>query len=131
MSFIDIVFDGPPGPNTDGHHCNFVEVENPDGSGAGVGEWIDRGNGRWALRIPAPADIPEYQRQLIPVVLDAAWHGYCEERDGRSVTVTTGDQTEGGILTNSGDGWLELADPETGVPRHVELVSTSTVEFHC
>ena len=51
-NYIDIVFDGPPGPNADGHHCNFVEVENPDGSGARVGEWIDRGNGLWALRIP-------------------------------------------------------------------------------
>ena len=45
--FIDIVFDGPPGPEAG----RFVEVENPDGASISVGEWIDRGDGFWALRI--------------------------------------------------------------------------------
>lgn len=49
---IDVVFDGPPGPNVDGHHCNFVEVEDPaTGQGVRVGTWIDRGDGLWALRL--------------------------------------------------------------------------------
>lgn len=46
-AFIDIVFDGPPAHESG----RFVEVENPDGASINVGEWIDRGNGLWALRI--------------------------------------------------------------------------------
>lgn len=46
--FIDVVFDGPPS-----HVCGrFVEVEDPEGKSINVGQWIDRGNGLWALRIP-------------------------------------------------------------------------------
>jgi len=47
--YIDIVFDGPPGP--DGGR--FVEVENDCGRSIRVGEWIERQDGFWALRIPA------------------------------------------------------------------------------
>lgn len=46
--FIDIVFDGPPSHESG----RFVEVENPQGASISVGEWIDRGDGFWALRIP-------------------------------------------------------------------------------
>ena len=46
-AFIDVVFDGPPGPESG----RFVECEAPDGTSIDVGEWIDRGNGVWALRI--------------------------------------------------------------------------------
>lgn len=70
---VDIVFDGPPGPNSQGHHCNFVEVEHvvpvvidketgewtPTAGNypsIHVGEWIDRGNGFWALRLEAWID---------------------------------------------------------------------------
>lgn len=45
---VDIVFDGPPGHKAG----RFVEVETVDGKSLGVGEWIDRGHGFWALRIP-------------------------------------------------------------------------------
>ena len=44
---IDIVFDGPPAAESG----RFVEVENPAGASVKVGEWIDRGDGLWALRI--------------------------------------------------------------------------------
>ena len=47
MSYIDIVFDGPPGPVTG----RFVEVENEQGASISVGEWVERGDGFWALRI--------------------------------------------------------------------------------
>lgn len=44
---IDIVFDGPPG-----HEAGrFVEVEDADGKSIRIGEWINRGNGMWALRL--------------------------------------------------------------------------------
>jgi len=46
---IDIVFDGPPGPKPG----NFVEVENVRGESINAGEWIDRGDGMWALRLEA------------------------------------------------------------------------------
>lgn len=45
--FIDVVFDGPPSHESG----RFVEVENERGEGVSVGEWIDRGDGMWALRI--------------------------------------------------------------------------------
>ena len=48
MSYIDIVFDGPPGPVTG----RFVEVENERGASIRVGEWVERDDGYWALRIP-------------------------------------------------------------------------------
>lgn len=48
MSYIDIVFDGPPGPEPG---C-FVEVENSEGVSINTGEWKQRPDGYWALRIP-------------------------------------------------------------------------------
>ena len=53
---IDIVFDGPP----DHEAGRFVEVEQ-DGQSINVGEWIKRGDGYWALRIPydRPVELSE------------------------------------------------------------------------
>ena len=50
---IDIVFDGPPGPEAG----RFVEVEH-EGKSIKLGEWIDQGAGRWVLRIPG-VELPE------------------------------------------------------------------------
>ncbi len=51
--FVDIVFDGPPGPTAG----RFVEVENESGASISFGEWVERDDGYWVLRIPdtAPA----------------------------------------------------------------------------
>jgi len=74
--FIDVVFDGPPG-----HEAGrFVEVEDSSGKSVRVGDWIDRGNGLWALRIPSqslptlisPDLIPPQTRQSMD---DYAAHG--------------------------------------------------------
>lgn len=47
---IDIVFDGPPGPE-----CGrFVEVEDSSRKSISVGEWRLRNDGYWVLRIPWP-----------------------------------------------------------------------------
>jgi hypothetical protein len=46
--YVDVVFDGPPGHESG----RFVEVEDASGVSVKVGEWIDRGDGMWALRIP-------------------------------------------------------------------------------
>lgn len=48
LKFVDVVFDGPPGPVPG----RFVECESPQGVGVSVGTWIDRRDGYWALRIP-------------------------------------------------------------------------------
>lgn len=45
---IDVVFDGPPGHESG----RFVEVEDADGRSLSFGQWIDRGDGTWALRFP-------------------------------------------------------------------------------
>lgn len=52
--FIDVVFDGPPRHESG----RFIEVEDPSGKSVSVGEWISRGNGLWALRIPRPRPEP-------------------------------------------------------------------------
>ncbi len=46
-NYIDIVFDGPPGPEAG----RFVEVENPMRASISVGEWIERDDGYWVLRL--------------------------------------------------------------------------------
>jgi hypothetical protein len=50
MSYIDIVFDGPPSHES-GH---FVEVEDSLGRSISLGEWVHRADGYWALRMPDP-----------------------------------------------------------------------------
>jgi hypothetical protein len=52
--YVDIVFDGPPSHESG----RFVEVEDATGASIRLGEWIDRGNGLWALRIPDPRVSP-------------------------------------------------------------------------
>ena len=47
MSAINIIFDGPPSHESG----RFVEVETDDGKGINAGEWIERDDGYWALRI--------------------------------------------------------------------------------
>lgn len=47
--YIDIVFDGPPSPD-----CRFVEVEDSQGRSIDYGDWVQRPDGYWALRIPRP-----------------------------------------------------------------------------
>lgn len=46
-AFIDIVFDGPPSHESG----RFVEVHDPEDRGIRVGEWIERSDNLWALRI--------------------------------------------------------------------------------
>ncbi len=45
--YTDIVFDGPPGPESG----RFVEVEDRQGRSVNVGEWIEREDGYWVLRL--------------------------------------------------------------------------------
>lgn len=47
MTYIDIVFDGPP----DHVAPRFIEVEDASGRSISIGEWLQRTDGLWALRI--------------------------------------------------------------------------------
>lgn len=44
---INVVFDGPPGPEAG----RFVEVETDDGRSINAGNWSERPDGLWSLRI--------------------------------------------------------------------------------
>lgn len=51
IKHIDVVFDGPPG-----HVAGrFVEVENAARASIGAGEWVERDDGYWVLRLPVNA----------------------------------------------------------------------------
>jgi len=52
---INIIFDGPPGPSSG----RFIEVETDSGWSLNVGEWIERPDGLWALRIEQPQPITD------------------------------------------------------------------------
>jgi hypothetical protein len=56
---IDIVFDGPPGPEGN----RFIEVEDASGRSIAFGERIERKDGRWVLRITA-ADFQKPRRTV-------------------------------------------------------------------
>jgi hypothetical protein len=44
---VDVVFDGPPGPESG----SFIEVEDQTGASIRVGQWIERDDGYWVLRL--------------------------------------------------------------------------------
>jgi hypothetical protein len=48
-SHVDLVFDGPPGPLAPA----FVEVEDDQRRSIKYGEWVERDDDVWVLRIPA------------------------------------------------------------------------------
>lgn len=52
QNYIDIVFDGPPSHESG----RFVEVEDANGASIRVGEWVERSDGYWALRLPHADD---------------------------------------------------------------------------
>ena len=68
---INIIFDGPPGPEAG----RFVEVETDDGKSIKIGEWEERPDGMWALRIDA-AEQKCYAEAKLRELVEAA-----EERD--------------------------------------------------
>lgn len=45
--FVDVLFGGPPSAESG----RFIETDLADGSSCSVGEWIERSDGLWALRI--------------------------------------------------------------------------------
>lgn len=57
---LDIVFDGPPSHESG----RFVGVEDADGKSVSLGEWMDRGDGYWALRVEAVPNSPLRTQKL-------------------------------------------------------------------
>ena len=57
MSTIDIVFDGPPSHESG----RFVETEDENRASISIGDWVERDDGYWALRIGDPRDIERLQ----------------------------------------------------------------------
>lgn len=53
-ALIDIVFDGPPGPTAG----RFIEVEEATGKSIRIGDWVERPDGYWVLRLQAVLDAP-------------------------------------------------------------------------
>lgn len=49
FDYVDIVFTGPPGAEPP--FPVFVEVEDPKGRSIKLGEWLEREDGYWVLRI--------------------------------------------------------------------------------
>lgn len=47
IEVVDVVFDGPPAPESG----RFIEVENLAGASIAIGEWGNRDDGTWALRL--------------------------------------------------------------------------------
>lgn len=50
--YIDIVFDRPPGPEAP----RLIEVEDASGRSIRAGEWLQREDGYWVLRISGLPD---------------------------------------------------------------------------
>lgn len=68
---LHVVFDGPPGPEAG----RFVECETPDGRSINAGEWHQRPDGYWELRVsagitptPKKNDVERVARALVPIL---------------------------------------------------------------
>ena len=77
-SHVNIIFDGPPGPESG----RFIESETDSGEGVNTGEWIERLDGTWALRIAVPSeakirrDALRQVREVVTGLAADAQHGY-------------------------------------------------------
>ena len=92
QEYIDIVFDGPPAHESG----RFVEVEDPSGASVRVGEWIDRGDGYWVLRIQKEASAD--------AIRDAKREAWAEADSAHYPLVLAVEQ----FKDNGGDAWGNL-----------------------
>lgn len=70
--YVDVVFGGPPGPVSG----RFVEAEDENRRSIKLGEWLQRDDGYWVLRIPTPTPgaqrvVDERRRQVDEEGFDA------------------------------------------------------------
>lgn len=96
---INILFDGPPSAESG----RFVEVETDDGRSVRVGEWIERPDGLWALRlvaeVPDPPAPERDMRSLSKCWQNDGWHVYgagpCFEKYEQAIAYRDGLDREG------------------------------------
>lgn len=79
MKTIDIVFDGPPSHDMP----RLVEVER-EGKSISIGEWVQRDDGYWALRIPDPGS---QSKRFDSLQSRLAYEAKCIEHDVSSRSV--------------------------------------------
>ena len=73
MGEVRILFTGPPGP--DSSQCGFIEVEDEEGRGLGVGIWRENPDGTWHLAIDMDAHAREVVAKWIISKGYATGHG--------------------------------------------------------
>jgi len=82
---IRIVFDGPPGPESG----RFVEVEDINSMSLNAGEWKERPDGLWELRVKIREPKPQKCHICNGAgAVDTPWSGSdpsCPECDGEGV----------------------------------------------
>lgn len=72
---INIIFDGPPSHESG----RFVEVETDDGKSINTGEWIEKRDGLWVLRItslPEATTQPSDPADKEPISSSEYWKGH-------------------------------------------------------
>ena len=79
MKYVDIVFDGPPSHESG----RFVEVEDESGASIKFGEWVNRGDGYWALRVAKPLMADEIREALARYNQWRQWStNHCDPEEG-------------------------------------------------
>lgn len=84
LTYVDIVFDGPPSNLPP----RFIEVEDGSGRSISFGRWIDRRDGKWALRVPL-SPIGEVD-VIAMVICNTLFGGYSPAEADRSDSSPSG-----------------------------------------
>jgi hypothetical protein len=132
---LRIVFDGPPGPESG----RFVECETPDGKSVNAGEWHERSDGLWELRLSRPQPTPSATGEIVErlgrkIESNGAWMTsdlrafYIELRDAFEQQAATIAERDGEnerlhIAINDGLHWIAR-----GQVDRAEAVLRSTLE---
>ena len=77
MSTIDIVFDGPPSHESG----RFVETEDENRASISIGDWVERADGYWVLRIEDPRENDRLQARIDAALAEIVGHRNSGERN--------------------------------------------------
>lgn len=133
--FFDVVFDGPPSAESG----RFVEVEDEQGRSFNAGEWIDRGDGTWALRIgraPGVAATTDEQRQRVQdAIAEALGDAYDCTRVWGAWGVGTMSEDDFARVADDSDRVAEIADAAIGAmsaapTEDIEVLKRDSVRHH-
>lgn len=106
---VDLVFEEAPAPDGRSGPClAFVEVENEDGEGISIGEWIEREDGAHVLRFD-PVEV--LGAEDVPRLLYAAAWAYLDASVQADTKQARGFYSEIGALVHRAyDGACKLED---------------------